>query len=252
MGRHQGLLESTSRTQRLGFLCGVAVLGYLAYAAVDFGFAGNAQNYADSDSAHIVTELRCPPPMARFVDVAQLATKPTRELVREARASGALCAGRPRTVVTLSSFYGRHASLPIVVESILRQSCVPDAIYVFLSVVPLIDREFRHNKSRTVGDEIGDFEQRLRGLSPLVRLHMITRAEDDFGPATKLLPALRLETDPATHLITVDDDTTRVEPRGRATPRARACARRRGARDAGTTRTWSSRCRSRRGRSTSR
>ena len=73
-------------------------------------------------------------------------------------------------------------------------------------------RRYRKTTKNAAPPQAHD-EQRLRGLSPLVRLHMITRAEDDFGPATKLLPALRLETDPATHLITVDDDTTRVEPR---------------------------------------
>lgn len=207
MLRPRGRLEATTRGQRLGLLGALAVVGYVAYANDFGGLKTGGRRFADSDSAHIVTELRCPPKMSRFVDVEKLADR-TASLVREAKATRSLCAGRPRTVVTLSSFYGRHASLPIVVGSLLAQSCAPDKIYVFLSLVPLIDREFRHNKSRTVGDEIGAFEAELRGLSDLVDLRMITRAEDDFGPATKLLPALRLETDPATHLITVDDDTT--------------------------------------------
>ena len=51
----------------------------------------------------------------------------------------------------MSSFYGRHQNLPLVVESILAQTCPPDRIYVFLSLAPLIDREFRHNKTRSIG-----------------------------------------------------------------------------------------------------
>ena len=57
----------------------------------------------------------------------------TKQLVKEARASAGFCGTRPRTVVTMSSFYGRHTGLPMVVDSILSQSCVPDAIYIFLS-----------------------------------------------------------------------------------------------------------------------
>ena len=45
-------------------------------------------------------------------------------------------------------------------------------------------------------------------MSPLLELVIIDRAEDDLGPATKLLPALKRETNPATRLVTVDDDTT--------------------------------------------
>ena len=202
-------LEAMRRNTRLGIAAVAAfALGYVAYATGGLaGLGGGAAN-DDEYSSHIVTELRCPPPSSRFVDVEKLGAVSTKRLVRAARAAGTGCGDRPRTVVTMSSFYGRHTSLPMVVRSILDQSCTPDAIYVFLSLVPLIDREFRHNKSRAVGDEIGAFEDVLKALSPLVKLHMITRAEDDFGPATKLLPALRLERDARTHLITVDDDTT--------------------------------------------
>ncbi len=45
-------------------------------------------------------------------------------------------------------------------------------------------------------------------MSPLLELVIIDRAEDDLGPATKLLPALKRETNPSTRLVTVDDDTT--------------------------------------------
>ena len=43
-------------------------------------------------------------------------------------------------------------------------------------------------------------------MSPLLELVIIDRAEDDLGPATKLLPALKRETNPSTRLVTVDDD----------------------------------------------
>ena len=109
----------------------------------------------------------------------------------------------------MSSFYGRHQNLPLVVESILAQTCPPDRIYVFLSLAPLIDREFRHNKTRSIGHEIGAFEAALKRMSPLLELVIIDRAEDDLGPATKLLPALKRETNPSTRLVTVDDVRTR-------------------------------------------
>ena len=57
--------------------------------------------------------------------------------------------------------------------------------------------------------EIGAFEAALKRMSPLLELVIIDRAEDDLGPATKLLPALKRETNPSTRLVTVDDVRTR-------------------------------------------
>ena len=165
--------------------------------------------YNANDDAQILVHDRCPPPASRFVRARPLpGGSSTRDLIASAKASGQPCVQRPRTVVTMSSFYGRHQNLPLVVESILAQTCPPDRIYVFLSLAPLIDREFRHNKTRSIGHEIGAFEAALKRMSPLLELVIIDRAEDDLGPATKLLPALKRETNPQTRLVTVDDDTT--------------------------------------------
>lgn len=167
------------------------------------------QDRYGTDEAHIAVHSRCPPSNSRFVRARPLpGGLTTLQLVQRAKASGAPCRGRPRTVVTMSSFYGRHQNLPVVVESVLRQTCPPDRIYVFLSLAPLIDRVFRHNMTRSIGEEIGEFEASLKRMSPILELVIIDRAEDDLGPATKLLPALKRETDPRTRLVTVDDDTT--------------------------------------------
>ena len=108
--------------------------------------------YNANDDAQILVHDRCPPPASRFVRARPLpGGSSTRDLIAAAKASGQPCVQRPRTVVTMSSFYGRHQNLPLVVESILAQTCPPDRIYVFLSLAPLIDREFRHNKTRSIG-----------------------------------------------------------------------------------------------------
>ena len=75
----------------------------------------------------------------------------TRDAKRQAGSNP--CGARPRTVVTMSSFYGRHTSLPMVVQSILDQSCAPDAIYIFLSLVHIVRDSFHllmlaHSSSR--------------------------------------------------------------------------------------------------------
>ncbi|KAH8090252.1 hypothetical protein JL720_6568 [Aureococcus anophagefferens] len=144
-------LEAMRRNTRLGIAAVAAfALGYVAYATGGLaGFGGGGAN-DDEYSSHIVTELRCPPPSSASA-TPKLGAVSTKRLVRAARAAGTGCGDRPRTVVTMSSFYGRHTSLPMVVRSILDQSHAGRDL-PFLSLVPLIDREFRHNKSRAVGD----------------------------------------------------------------------------------------------------
>ena len=111
---------------------------------------------------------------------------------------------RPRVVVTLSTFEGRLGNLKMALQSLAVQSCTPDAIYVFVSQNPF-------TKSQLAGGNDGDgilgddafWEDIAKIHSSIIVKHI----SDDWGPATKLLAALQVETDPSTWLITVDDDT---------------------------------------------
>ena len=142
------------RRQRADFstVLRVTLFVALACALLAWGARVGSALFSDGEDAQILVHDRCPPPASRFVRARPLpGGKSTAELIAKAKASGEPCVQRPRTVVTMSSFYGRHQNLPLVVESILAQTCPPDRIYVFLSLAPLIDREFRHNKTRSIG-----------------------------------------------------------------------------------------------------
>ena len=142
------------RRQQANFTVVVRVTLFvaLACALLAWGARVGSALFSDGEDAQILVHDRCPPPASRFVRARPLpGGKSTAELIAKAKASGEPCVQRPRTVVTMSSFYGRHQNLPLVVESILAQTCPPDRIYVFLSLAPLIDREFRHNKTRSIG-----------------------------------------------------------------------------------------------------
>jgi hypothetical protein len=77
-----------------------------------------------------------------------------------------------------------------VLTSLSQQTLTPDAIYIN---VPFVN-------NRT-GEKyvIPEF------LLTWPNVH-VNRVERDFGPLTKLLPSLQLESDPSTIVITVDDD----------------------------------------------
>eukprot|EP00898_Chlorokybus_atmophyticus_P000026 jgi/Chlat1/1023/Chrsp109S01452 len=100
---------------------------------------------------------------------------------------------RPRVVVSMTTTPDRVEYMCPTVMSILQQSLLPDAIYIFLPRV----------SSRT-GRAYPD-PPWLRALPSPARV-LLDSAQDDRGPATKLLPALEMETDPETIIITVDDD----------------------------------------------
>ena len=142
------------RRQRADFTNVVRVTAFVALgcALLAWGARVGSAVFQDGEDAQILVHDRCPPPASRFVRARPLpGGKSTAELIAKAKASGEPCSKTSRTVVTMSSFYGRHQNLPLVVESILAQTCPPDRIYVFLSLAPLIDREFRHNKTRSIG-----------------------------------------------------------------------------------------------------
>jgi hypothetical protein len=95
-----------------------------------------------------------------------------------------------RCLISLTTTPSRIRLIRPVLESLAEQSCVADAI---LLNVP--------HRSRRVGQEyvIPDW------IAAFSSVHV--RRCRDYGPATKLLGALEFENDPATLLITVDDDT---------------------------------------------
>ncbi|TMW61472.1 hypothetical protein Poli38472_012663 [Pythium oligandrum] len=100
-----------------------------------------------------------------------------------------------RVVVSLTTTPNRLNKVMDSVESLLRQSLLPDQIYVNVPEGPM-----KRHPSRSYDET--PIPAALQGLAPLVR---VNRCHDD-GPATKLIGALRHEHDPDTLVITVDDD----------------------------------------------
>lgn len=98
---------------------------------------------------------------------------------------------RPRIVVSLTSIPPRYPRLVETLQSLLNQSIPPDAIY--LNVATSYAREF--------GDELDELPPRIAKLRKVTVNYC-----EDFGPATKIIPTLDLETDPETVIITADDD----------------------------------------------
>jgi hypothetical protein len=99
--------------------------------------------------------------------------------------------GRPRVVVSMTTTPGRIGLLGPALDSLAKQSWKPDRVVIN---VPLWSRRF--NSSYAVPPS-------LAARAPFVQVH---RCAEDFGPATKLVPTLSLEPDPATLIITVDDE----------------------------------------------
>ncbi|KAF8056746.1 hypothetical protein HT031_006244 [Scenedesmus sp. PABB004] len=99
----------------------------------------------------------------------------------------------------MSSFPGRAELAVPTVYSIMYGRRVPDAFYFWVAL----------NVTRLVPDgETGKIPEPAvavgQQFSGIVR---VAAAPHDWGPATKLLPTLREETDADTVIITVDDDT---------------------------------------------
>eukprot|EP00439_Symbiodinium_sp_Y106_P006973 s4624_g1.t1 len=120
-------------------------------------------------------------------------------------ASGGHCPKPTRVVVTLSTFEGRLGRLKGTVASLSAQSCMPDAIYIFLSRRPRTKRTGAGFGGHGDGVDTTEALESLRDLSDRV---IVRFTDEDWGPGTKLLAALKVEEDPNTWLITVDDDTT--------------------------------------------
>lgn len=88
-----------------------------------------------------------------------------------------------RVVVSLTTLPGRESLAEKAIESILRQTWLPDAIYLSLP-----------------SDRIPP-PQLSKKIAGVQLCHL-----PDMGPAMKLLPTLAMEPDPDTCIITVDDD----------------------------------------------
>jgi hypothetical protein len=100
-----------------------------------------------------------------------------------------------RVVVSLTTTPSRLDKVMDSVRSLTKQSLQPDQIYVNIPEGPMKRHPERSYDETEIPSE-------LEGLAPLVK---VNRCVDD-GPATKLLGALRLESDASTLVITLDDD----------------------------------------------
>ncbi|GLE04094.1 hypothetical protein PINS_up013005 [Pythium insidiosum] len=100
-----------------------------------------------------------------------------------------------RVVVSLTTTPVRVGKVMHTITSLLQQTLVPDQIYLHIPKGVMKRHPERSYEDVALPAELAD-------LAPMVH---INRCVDD-GPATKLLGALRLEDDPSTLIITVDDD----------------------------------------------
>ena len=133
-----------------------------------------------------------------------------------------------RTVVSISTFSRRVFNMRGCLESVFSQSQRPDRIIVS------IPKKFRVLEA-TTGTDAADYIRRneteldlvawfseYTGVTPVYRVNVNVHKtsyvydmgiltvqfldDDPWGPATKLVGALLLETDPETVIITLDDD----------------------------------------------
>jgi hypothetical protein len=95
-----------------------------------------------------------------------------------------------KIIVSLTTIPSRVNNLPLVVDSILNNTIVPDIIYIN---IPRISS--KENKEYEIPEELK--------LNNKVKINI---TEKDFGPLTKLYPTLLEELDPESVIICVDDD----------------------------------------------
>lgn len=99
-----------------------------------------------------------------------------------------------RVVLSLTTTPNRLDKVSNSVNSLLTQSYAPDAIYLNVPKGPMKRHPERSYDEASIPEEISS--------NPKVTVNRCI----DYGPATKLIPALHLESDPDTLIITVDDD----------------------------------------------
>lgn len=100
-----------------------------------------------------------------------------------------------KVVVSLTTIPSRISHIYPCLNSIRRQTRPPDRIYI---TIPFLSK--REKKPYAVPDVLQN--------DPRI---ILTRCREDKGPILKIYETLKIETDPATVIITVDDDT--VYPR---------------------------------------
>ncbi|KAH6595726.1 hypothetical protein BASA50_005627 [Batrachochytrium salamandrivorans] len=105
---------------------------------------------------------------------------------------------KTRIVASLSTFPGRMEQVRLSLGSLFSQSLVLDAVYIHIP-----DKVDRFNLTIDESALEKDITELVDKFGS--RLH-INRGKD-FGPATKLLGTLKVERDPSTLIVTVDDDT---------------------------------------------
>ena len=106
---------------------------------------------------------------------------------------------KPRMVISLTSLPSRLPHLSQTISHMLKQDTLPDKIYINL---PLFST--REQIPYIIPDHITSY---IDALEPPQRsLITILRPPNDYGPATKLIPTLDVETSPDTIIVTIDDD----------------------------------------------
>lgn len=106
-------------------------------------------------------------------------------------------AKRPRIVFSMTTTPGRFAHVHSTVESLIRSSLKPDAVYLHL---PKVSSKTGELYPVVLSDEL---IQLAKKHSNVLR---INRIDSDVGPFTKLWPTLAMEPDESTLIITADDD----------------------------------------------
>lgn len=111
-----------------------------------------------------------------------------------------------RVVVSMSSFPGRMNHLSDCISSLESQTLVPDTIYVFVprKVLRLSDPNTPLDPNEV--HEHNELEPDILALNESSSRVQILWVEHDYGPSTKLLGSLPIETNSSTIIITVDDD----------------------------------------------
>src|SRR5690348_14308296 len=105
-----------------------------------------------------------------------------------------------RLVVSMTTTPWRIDKIWHIVMSILNQTRKPDE---FLLFVP--EKCKRGGESYQIPEWLSELSD--SSLNPL----KVVRVDEDLGPATKLLPALKRVTDDDTRIVTFDDDVI-VDP----------------------------------------
>ena len=138
----------------------------------------------------------------------------------------------PRTVVSISSFSQRVFHMKECLDSVYAQSQVPDRIIIsipkkfrskektacwFFDIVCYHDNQHYNESVEGMVDWFSEYtgipytysvNLNTRNISYLYEFGILTVQflDDDWGPATKLMGGLLLETHPETVIITLDDD----------------------------------------------